>query len=687
MTDIFLSYASEDIERIRLIVKEFEKLGWSVFWDKKIPPGHKWETSIGIALEESRCVIAVWSEFAVKSDWVKDEATVAKKRGVLVPVVFDAVEPPMGFRQIQAADLSDWKNNSSEPEFQKLVNEVMSKISSPIIQGENSVGSLLDDRVSSPILTRNDEQTIIDNQNDRTEVIDAMNTVFEVLKRYIPEYEKMHANIKDRVLNDVKDENIFRCHQSRAFVLGRTNAGKTTLVNLMLDKNIFPTSQELSCTKTIACGSHKNGLIFYDSPGIGDIPKQENITRAALNLEQLQYDPVDEITLIDISDKKNEGPNIIDDEVKLDEIAGEINSDYFLKNSENIVLKKFKVDNFQQWSRDKFNFIIFVINTEQRMYWPDGALLTELYKNQKEKSAIFKIINIHSTEEKTLEYFRNDQNIIKIIEEANNRIKSDNKDKWLMVDAKHGVGVDEMIRAFCERLPVDVIKQFSEIVNVKYSDIIHKKLLLIYFDCVARIASLVGCYKVNYKVDGENLLSYSMNSLLVIVSYLFENSIDNFPKNAIKTLILELKKERYTWKEITTTVDVPEIKSVKVKKSSGNKVVDWVKDTVGIDSYQLQEVVENVSKEITDDKWYYQHGGVKAIEFTIAFGKTLTDFLACNRTITDEEFVKKMNSNSVQLNERKKIKKLLKGIRDCNKKYKTRIAAEVYDIIRYELVV
>ncbi len=39
MTGIFVSYAREDQERVKPIVNELEKHGWSVFWDRKIPPG------------------------------------------------------------------------------------------------------------------------------------------------------------------------------------------------------------------------------------------------------------------------------------------------------------------------------------------------------------------------------------------------------------------------------------------------------------------------------------------------------------------------------------------------------------------------------------------------------------------------------------------------------------------------
>jgi len=128
MPDIFISYAHEDQERVRLIVQELEKR-WSVFWDRKIPPGKTWEDSIGKALEESPCVLVVWSHSSVQSDWVKEEADVARKRDTLVPLFLDTVEPPMGFRRIHAADLSDWKSNKAHQGFQLLIGAIESKIS------------------------------------------------------------------------------------------------------------------------------------------------------------------------------------------------------------------------------------------------------------------------------------------------------------------------------------------------------------------------------------------------------------------------------------------------------------------------------------------------------------------------------------------------------------------------------
>ena len=43
MADIFLSYASDDRERIAPLVAALERQGWSVWWDRSIPPGRNFD--------------------------------------------------------------------------------------------------------------------------------------------------------------------------------------------------------------------------------------------------------------------------------------------------------------------------------------------------------------------------------------------------------------------------------------------------------------------------------------------------------------------------------------------------------------------------------------------------------------------------------------------------------------------
>jgi hypothetical protein len=113
MSDIFVSYAHEDRSRAEELAQRLEGRGWSIFWDRTIPIGKTWRETIGRELASARCVIVLWSKSSIESGWVQEEADDAKRRGVLLPVLIEKVQPPMGFRSIQAAELVDW--DASEP--------------------------------------------------------------------------------------------------------------------------------------------------------------------------------------------------------------------------------------------------------------------------------------------------------------------------------------------------------------------------------------------------------------------------------------------------------------------------------------------------------------------------------------------------------------------------------------------
>ena len=108
MADIFLSYASEDRERVVPLVEVLEAAGWSVWWDRNIRLGESYDDAIDNAVKDARCVVTVWTKGSVVSRWVKNESMVGLERGVLVPIMFDAVELPIAFKTNQAADLTQW---------------------------------------------------------------------------------------------------------------------------------------------------------------------------------------------------------------------------------------------------------------------------------------------------------------------------------------------------------------------------------------------------------------------------------------------------------------------------------------------------------------------------------------------------------------------------------------------------
>ena len=124
MSDIFISYASEERDRVLPLVSALERTGWSIFWDRTIPAGKTWRQVIGSEIRTCRSVLVVWTENSVTSEWVLEEAETGKRRGILIPVLLDNVEPPFGFGNIQAANLTAWNGDSSSPTFTHLVADI-----------------------------------------------------------------------------------------------------------------------------------------------------------------------------------------------------------------------------------------------------------------------------------------------------------------------------------------------------------------------------------------------------------------------------------------------------------------------------------------------------------------------------------------------------------------------------------
>jgi hypothetical protein len=127
--DIFVSYASEDYDQIKKLVRSFEDQGWRVFWDNIIPPGLTWRKYIGQALYNSKLMIVVWSINSINSEWVLEEAEHGKRLTILIPVRIDDVDPPFGFSGIQVAPLMRSSDKSYARNLESLVKIIFNRLS------------------------------------------------------------------------------------------------------------------------------------------------------------------------------------------------------------------------------------------------------------------------------------------------------------------------------------------------------------------------------------------------------------------------------------------------------------------------------------------------------------------------------------------------------------------------------
>lgn len=138
MSDIFVSYAREDRSKAQDIAEALQDQGWTVWWDRNIPPGKTFDEVISKALNTAKCVIVLWSEASARSDWVKEEANEGARRHILVPVLIEDVEIPLGFRRIHSAMLVGWTKHSETSEFNQFLQAVAGILGVDVKFGESS---------------------------------------------------------------------------------------------------------------------------------------------------------------------------------------------------------------------------------------------------------------------------------------------------------------------------------------------------------------------------------------------------------------------------------------------------------------------------------------------------------------------------------------------------------------------
>lgn len=126
MSDIFISYKREDQGIASKLANALESEGWTVWWDPKLRAGEHFDDVIEKALTSAKCVVVLWSEGSVKSQYVRDEATYALEHKKLVPVAIQTVDVPFRFRGVHTPRLFSWDGSRDSSDFRRFAADISS---------------------------------------------------------------------------------------------------------------------------------------------------------------------------------------------------------------------------------------------------------------------------------------------------------------------------------------------------------------------------------------------------------------------------------------------------------------------------------------------------------------------------------------------------------------------------------
>ena len=124
MSEIFISYARSTTDEARRIAEALRALGYSAWRDDELPPHRPYAEVIAERLDQAKAVLVLWSDDAVRSEWVRSEANRAREEKKLVQMSLDGAAPPMPFDQIHCTELRGWSGDPLEPAWQRMLQSI-----------------------------------------------------------------------------------------------------------------------------------------------------------------------------------------------------------------------------------------------------------------------------------------------------------------------------------------------------------------------------------------------------------------------------------------------------------------------------------------------------------------------------------------------------------------------------------
>lgn len=138
MADVFISYKSRMRPRVRELARAFEELGLTVWFDAELEAGRSFAAVINSELEKARCIVVCWTPDAFAPEdgsevsWVEAEASIARERKVIVPIMLERVPLKAPWNMFHTERMMDWPAGAHDyPAWQSLLEAIGRNLERP----------------------------------------------------------------------------------------------------------------------------------------------------------------------------------------------------------------------------------------------------------------------------------------------------------------------------------------------------------------------------------------------------------------------------------------------------------------------------------------------------------------------------------------------------------------------------
>jgi hypothetical protein len=331
----------------------------------------------------------------------------------------------------------------------------------------------------------------------------------------------------------------------KLYGVGRTGAGKTSIGNVFFGQEVMRSTGHMDCTDYVGLLKLKGNLWYLDTPGGGNNEAYENITRAALLLDQLPDDTVDTFEMHDFTMATGKDQGVEKRQVTVEEWA--------------TLYKKF-------FSPD---VILFTVAPHMLFLRGDREYVAALLRTYADK--IVFALNIWFKDGIQVTTDANITDAKEHITKVYQRLFPGQKAEptFVVIHALTGAGTDELTGEICALIPPEKLGKMHAALKEELKSIADKEQNRRFQQALHLIAARLALYTVDQQIGDENLMSIAASGIIQYAVKTFKDAtellaIQDDLYAIAEHRVGEIKKERS--EDIKQKVYETERRAIEVQK-------------------------------------------------------------------------------------------------------------------------